>query len=142
MSDEIGLYAHSRPAIRATSRHELVDAVAALAVAEHITEVVVGLPLSLSGDDSGQTATVRGLVSALRERLDLPVLAWDERLSSVQAGRGSVEMGRGADGSPIRDAAGGVARGAKRRRSGEMDSAAARIILQAVLDSRRGTVPR
>ncbi len=116
VSDELGLFAHPRPAIHASDRAALVEAVAALVRDEQAAEVVVGMPLSLSGGDSAQTSTVRALVAALRQRLDVPVSAWDERLSSVQAARS--------------------ARGAARRRSGELDSAAASLILQAVLDSR------
>ena len=116
VSDELGLFAHPRPAIHSSDRAALVEAVAALVRDEQAAEVVVGLPLSLSGGDSAQTSTVRALVAALRQRLDVPISAWDERLSSVQAARS--------------------ARGIARRRSGELDSAAASLILQAVLDSR------
>ncbi|MGH2608925.1 MAG: Holliday junction resolvase RuvX [Tepidiformaceae bacterium] len=117
MSDELGLYAHPRPAIHTRGESQLIDELARLAAAEGIAEVVVGLPLSLSGEDSAQTATVRTLVDRLRERLNVPVTTWDERLTSVQAGR-SVREGR--------------------TRTGAADSAAAALILQAVLDSRRG----
>ena len=116
VSDELGLFAHPRPAIHASDRAALVEAVAVIVRDEQAGEVVVGLPLSLSGGDSAQTLAVRVLVAALRQRLDIPVSAWDERLSSVQAARST--------------------RGAARRRSGELDSAAASLILQAVLDSR------
>ncbi len=73
----------------------------------------------MSGEDSGQTLHVRSLVDHLRQRLTVPVSTWDERLSSVQAAR-TVRDGRG--------------------RTGASDSAAAAIILQAVLDSRRGGI--
>lgn len=116
LSDELGLYAHPRPAIRG-GRNAVLDAVAKLVSDEAVDELVVGLPLSLSGEESAQTAIVRELVARLRERLGIPVTEWDERLSSVQAGR--------------------TVRGAERRKSGELDSAAAALILQAVLDSRR-----
>jgi len=139
VSDELGLFAHARPAIHGTSREALVDAVAQLAVAEQVSEVVVGLPLSLSGDDSGQTAIVRGLVAALRERLGVPVSVWDERLSSVQA---RPSAGRDAGGA-VRSTTRSVPTASRTvggRRSGELDSAAARLVLQAVLESRRGAV--
>jgi len=139
LSDELGLFAHARPAIHATSREALVDAVAELAAAEQVSEVVVGLPLSLSGDDSGQTATVRGLVAALRERMGVPVSVWDERLSSVQAGPSAGRDAGGAVRSTTRSAP-TASRTVDRRRSGELDSAAARLVLQAVLESRRGQV--
>jgi putative Holliday junction resolvase len=121
ISDELGLYAHTRPAIFTRSSAEAVEAIARLAESEGVAEVVVGLPLSLSGADSAQTALVRKIVAELRRRLAIPVTEWDERLSSVEAAR--------------------IVTGAGRRRSGELDSAAAAVILQAVLDARRGRRP-
>ncbi len=121
VSDELGLYAHARPALIARTREELVNAVARLVESEAVDGVVVGLPLSLSGADSRQTASVRDLVVLLRGRLKVPVTEWDERFSSVQAAR--------------------AVRGASRRRLGELDSAAAAVVLQSVLDSRRRAVP-
>ena len=118
VSDELGLYAHPRPALVARTRDELVNAVVRLVESEAVDGVVVGLPLSLSGADSLQTAMVRELITRLRGRLAIPVTEWDERFSSVEAARS--------------------VKGASRRRSGELDSAAAAVVLQSVLDSRRG----
>lgn len=117
LSDELGMFAHPRPAIHSASTLLLVDEVARLAGADDVGEVVVGLPLSLSGRDSDQTVSVRELVRALRKRLTVPVSTWDERLSSVQAAR--------------------TVKGSAKRKSGVLDSESAAIVLQAVLDSRR-----
>ncbi|MEO6398831.1 MAG: Holliday junction resolvase RuvX [Tepidiformaceae bacterium] len=118
LSDELGMFAHPRPAIVSASLQQMVDEVVRLVGADDIGEVVVGLPLSLSGSDSSQTETVRALVRTLRESLDVAVSTWDERLSSVQAAH--------------------TVRGAAKRKSGDLDSQSAAIVLQAVLDSRRG----
>jgi putative Holliday junction resolvase len=117
ISDELGLYAHPRAAIIASNPRAVTDAVARLVEAEAVTEVVVGLPLTLAGGDSAQTRSARTFAAALRERLSVPVTQWDERLSSVEAARSGA--------------------GAGRARSGELDSAAAAVVLQAVLDARR-----
>ncbi len=122
ISDELGLYAHPRPAIRVRPGVDTIDLVAALVAQEDIGEVVVGRPLSLSGAESAQTVAARAFTQRLREKLAIPVTEWDERLSSVEAGRTVV--------------------GASRRRSGDLDSAAAGIVLQAVLDSRRARASR
>jgi len=116
VSDELGLYAHPRPAILVTPRVNVVEAIARLVEDEQVAEVVVGLPLSMSGLESAQTATAHAFANRLRERLGVPVTEWDERLSSVEAER----QLKGP-----------------RRRTGELDSAAASLVLQAVLDSRR-----
>lgn len=49
--------------------------------------VVVGLPLSLSGADSEQTAETRAFAARLAERLDVPVELYDERFTTLMASR-------------------------------------------------------
>jgi putative Holliday junction resolvase len=49
--------------------------------------VVVGLPLSLSGADSAQTAETRAFAARLGERLTVPVELFDERFTTLIAGR-------------------------------------------------------
>ena len=117
LSDELGLFAHPRPALTARSRAELIVGVERLVSVEGAAEVVVGVPIGLHGADTDQTREARDLAGALRERLHVRVTEWDERLSTVQASR--------------------TLHGKERRQSGDLDSAAAAIILQAVLDSRR-----
>ena len=117
VSDELGLYAHPRPAIRGGAR-ALLDAMPALVEREGVDEVVVGLPLTLAGGDSDQTRAVRALAGRLRERLDVPVRLRDERLTTVEAAR--------------------RVPAAVARRDGTLDSAAAAVLLQAELDARAG----
>ncbi|HEY5475428.1 MAG TPA: Holliday junction resolvase RuvX [Tepidiformaceae bacterium] len=117
VSDELGMFAFARPALPGGDTVKVADSIATIVAAEQIDEVVVGMPISLSGADTAQTTSVRAFVAELRRRLTVPVSVWDERLSSVQAGRS--------------------VKGADRRKSGELDSAAAAIVLQAVLESRR-----
>jgi putative holliday junction resolvase len=116
VSDELAFYAHPRTAILVRGA-AAIEAIALIVSEEGIDEVVVGRPLSLSGAESAQTRTARRFVDTLRDRLSVPVTQWDERLSSVQAAR--------------------TVRAGARRRSGDLDSAAAAVVLQAVLDSRR-----
>ena len=115
------LFAHVRPAIRGSGQAAL-EAVAELVAREDVVEIIVGLPLSLDGSESGQTAAARRFAAKLRIRLALTVTEWDERLSSVEAGR----------------SVGGPAR----RRSGQLDSAAAAVVLQVVLDACARAVTR
>jgi putative holliday junction resolvase len=49
--------------------------------------VVVGLPLSLSGGDSAQTAETRAFAGDLAERLSVPVRLYDERFTTALAQR-------------------------------------------------------
>ena len=49
--------------------------------------VVVGLPLSLSGADSAQTAETRAFAARLGDRLSVPVELHDERFTTLMASR-------------------------------------------------------
>lgn len=92
-------------------------------VAEHqAIEVVVGLPVSLSGGEGPAAAAARQFARSLADRVaPCPVRLVDERLSTVAAARGIRE--RGISARKSRDA---------------VDQAAAVVILQSALDAERG----
>jgi putative Holliday junction resolvase len=52
-----------------------------------VERVVVGLPLSLGGGDSAQTAETRAFAARLAERLTVPVELHDERFTTLLASR-------------------------------------------------------
>jgi putative Holliday junction resolvase len=91
-------------------------------VAEYnVIEVVVGLPVALSGKEGLAAASVRRYAAQLTEVLaPIPVLFSDERMSTVVAGRRLAE--RGVKG---------------RRQRAVVDQAAAVEILQSWLDAQR-----
>jgi len=97
-----------------------VKAIAAIVAENGVTEVVVGLPLALSGRSGEGAEHARAFADALRGFLGIPVELQDERLSTVEAERG------------LRTA--GVA---GRRRREVIDQSAATLILQSYLDRRR-----
>ncbi len=120
---ETGL-AFARPALLRHGAARDVEAVARLVRDESIETIVVGLPLNMDGSEGRQAAAAR----AYGERLAGigPALVYvDERLSSWQAGEELHVSGR----RPT-------------RRSGELDSAAARLFLQQYLDDRRQPAPK
>jgi putative Holliday junction resolvase len=83
-----------------------------------VERVVIGLPLHADGREGQQAAAARAFGERLRS-LGLDVEFEDERLSSWEAAERLAEAGRSAH-----------------RSSGELDSAAARLILQQWLDAR------
>jgi putative pre-16S rRNA nuclease len=83
-------------------------------------ELVVGLPLTLAGDEGPQASCVKVTVRRLLEPLGIPVAYHDERLSSTEANRAMAASG--AD---------------ERARRGSVDMVAAAILLQGYLDARR-----
>jgi len=94
-----------------------------------VVGLVVGLPVSLSGEEGEQAKRTREFARDLRQRLNLPVAFWDERLSSQEAERILASSGKTT--RPSRSAG-------RRPEKGATDLVAATIILQAYLDSRRG----
>jgi putative holliday junction resolvase len=89
--------------------------------AQEVSEIVVGLPLTLAGDDSEWTTTVRQFAETLAARSGLKVTLVDERFSSVMAERA------------VRNS--GLKKSAREEKE-RVDSAAAAIILQSYLNTR------
>jgi putative Holliday junction resolvase len=96
--------------------------IAELAAETDAVQLVVGLPLSLDGSEGKAAALALAEVEELREATGLPVVTWDERLTTVTADRDLMLMDMKAD--------------ARRR---VVDKVAAAIMLQAWLDHRRLT---
>lgn len=65
-----------------TGKRHVLQAFQEFCKDEHITLVVVGLPLTMEGTDSEQTKKVRRFVSDLKSVLDIPVVVHDERLTT------------------------------------------------------------
>lgn len=74
------------PVLRPDTRRGMQRIVALVAEFE-AARVVVGLPLSLSGVDSGQTRDTRAFVQRLSDRLNVPIETYDERFTTKLARR-------------------------------------------------------
>lgn len=85
LTDPEGRMAFARPALVRTTRDALFEALLALMAAEGVQAVVVGLPLTLDGEDSLSTRQVRNFAESLARRTSAPVHLMDERLSSAAA---------------------------------------------------------
>jgi putative Holliday junction resolvase len=72
------------------------ERIADLAASRQVERIVVGLPVSLSGDEGEQAALSREFAGRLRRAVDVPVETYDERLTTRMADRSAAE-GAGAD---------------------------------------------
>jgi putative holliday junction resolvase len=88
-----------------------------LCAAEKVGALVLGLPINMNGTEGPRAQATRAFVRNLTSLTDLPVVLWDERLSTIGAERAMLE----ADLS-------------RRKRAERIDAAAAAFILQGVLD--------
>jgi putative holliday junction resolvase len=52
-----------------------------------VCEIVLGNPLRMSGQEGTQSQKVAEFAEELRQRFELPVHLWDERLTSAEANR-------------------------------------------------------
>jgi len=94
LSDPGRLIAH--PLVTLTRREGQRPPIAALLdlIREHdVTGLVVGLPLSPDGEETGTTAEVRAFGEALARRAGLPLTYQDERLTTALALRAARAAG-------------------------------------------------
>ena len=121
LSDGLGLAAHPLEVLPRRGTAKDVAAVAALVAEHEVADVVVGLPLELSGKVGHRARRVQVLIDALREGLEgIEVHEWDERFSTVAVERVLID----ADLS-------------RKRRKEVVDKQAAAFILQGWLDAQR-----
>ncbi|WP_288586994.1 Holliday junction resolvase RuvX [uncultured Methylobacterium sp.] len=92
-------------------------ALAAIATKHAVGGLVIGLPLNMDGSEGPRVQSTRAFVRNLKPILPLPVLFWDERLSTAAVTRTLLE----ADAS-------------RARRGALVDKLAAAYILQGCLD--------
>lgn len=85
-----------------------------------IGEIVIGLPLLMSGKHGMLADEVKHFVEVLKQQFSCPIITWDERLTTVQAERSLRESSL-----------------TRKKRSQHVDSVAAVIILQSYLDMKR-----
>lgn len=85
LTDPLGYTAQPLLTLWRKSRGEDLRSLLRLIRKHEVVQIVVGNPLHMSGDVSPWAAKVQEFANELRVRSGLPVLLWDERLSSVAA---------------------------------------------------------
>ena len=60
---------------------------------EEVRKIILGLPLNLDGEDTKKTLEVREFSEILKSNVDIPVIFWDERYTSVEANEELKNMG-------------------------------------------------
>ncbi|MFN0151776.1 MAG: Holliday junction resolvase RuvX [bacterium] len=105
------------------SRSEGLSSLSEFVARNGIDEVVVGLPLTMSGERGERARITERFVEQLAKVITSPIRLWDERFTSDAARRSVVDAGPGA-------------RRAARRHRGRTDEIAATLLLQSWLDSR------
>jgi putative Holliday junction resolvase len=93
LSDPSGTLATPLTAVERPDTRKGIEAIARLVGREDVERVVVGLPLTLRGEEGEQAAAARRFAERLAAELSVPVELHDERLTTKLAER----TGGGAD---------------------------------------------
>jgi putative Holliday junction resolvase len=120
ITDELRITAQALKTIRRKSKEEDFEEIIRIIDQFKIGKIVVGLPKNMNGTLGKQAKMVLQWIKAISERVDLPIVTWDERFSTVEASRVLLE----ADLS-------------RRKRKKAIDKLAAVIILQGYIEKDR-----
>ncbi len=119
VSDPLGLTAQGLETLQRQNKRLDFEKLQQVIREYQVSEIVVGYPLRMSGEEGIQAEKMQLFAEELRQWFKLPVHLWDERLTSTQANR----LLRETDMSI-------------RRRGQVVDQMAAVLILQNWMDSR------
>lgn len=121
LSDPLRMTARGLPTAERRNRREDMNYLKSLARRHDVTAIVIGDPINMDGTVGPASAAAREFASKLEKHLELEVRLWDERLTSVEAGRVLRQAGL---------------RPQERARS--VDQVAAVLLLENFLEAQRG----
>lgn len=124
MSDALRYSATPLETIRRTKFTADAQQLEALARANAVVGIVLGLPLNMDGTEGPRAQSTRAFARNLAQKLPLPIAFWDERLSTSAVTRMLIEADTRRD-----------------RRAEVVDKLAASYILQGALDRLRTGKP-
>ena len=119
ISDLMQIIAKPFKTLNNISNNNIFDQLKIIIEEKSIDKIVVGLPTTLSNNESTQTKIVNQFINELEIAVNIPVISYDERLTSIEAKRSLVAQG--------------VKTG---HNKGEVDMTAAAIFLQNYLDEK------
>ena len=118
ISDPLGVTAQGLPNLERTTKRADLSTLERLAREREVGRFLMGNPVNMAGTEGRQSAWVREFAAELERRTGLPVTLWDERLTSVEAGRVLRSSGISIQ-----------------KRAAAVDRLSAVILLQSYLDS-------
>lgn len=119
LSDELGITAQGLHTLERTTIREDLAALAQLIAERNVCMILMGNPMHMSGRESRQSAYTREFGERLSAETRTKVEYWDERLTSVEAGRVLKQSGISIQ-----------------KRAQAVDRLAAVLLLESYLDSR------
>ena len=120
LSDPDGILASALSNIPSENQDALAGEIVRLAETNQAGEIVLGNPLKMSGEASPQSEKVELIAAAIRKNTKIPVILWDERLTTKMATSFLIE-----------------GRERRKDRKQKVDKVAAVLILQSYLDFKK-----
>jgi putative Holliday junction resolvase len=121
ISDAMQLIAQGKPTLKRTTTEADIERLRNLVTENDVHRIIIGEPLHMDGRPSPQSLKTAKFARKLQKATQIPVVLWDERLSSFAAEEHLAEMGLNW-----------------RKRREQVDKMAAMIILQGYLDRQKG----
>ena len=87
VSDPLGITAQGLETLQRKNKRHDFDYLQRVIREYKVKEIVVGLPLRMSGAEGTQSEKMRAFADELQKKFHLPVHLWDERLTSAEANR-------------------------------------------------------
>lgn len=87
VSDPLGITAQGLETLQRKNKRQDFERLGQIVRQYEVKEIVVGLPLRMSGAEGTQAEKMQDFAQELRKRFKLPVHLWDERLTSAEANR-------------------------------------------------------
>ena len=115
--DELGITAQGLATVTRKNRKHDMEAIGGFIKEYNVEKIVIGFPLRLDGTEGIQCEKVSGFARILESRFPIPVIKWDESLSTKEAENVLIEANM-----------------SRKKRKKVVDKLAAVIILQEYLD--------
>jgi len=87
VSDPLGITAQGLETLQRRNKRHDYEHLKRVIKEYQVKEIVVGLPLRMSGAEGTQSEKMRAFADELHKKFGLPVHLWDERLTSAEANR-------------------------------------------------------
>jgi len=117
LSDPLGITAQGLPTIDTKKTKEIFSYLQGIIKEKKVARVVVGMPRNMNGSIGPKGEEVKKFIGKLTQKTGVKVIAWDERLTSVQSKKSMREAGT------------------KQKKKEVVDRISATLILQSYLDS-------
>jgi putative Holliday junction resolvase len=117
ISDPLGITAQGLPTIDTRKIKNVFSHIQGIIEGKEVNKIVVGMPRNMDGSIGFKGEAVRKFIQELQRQIDVEVITWDERLTTVQSQKSMQQMG------------------AKQREKEKVDQISAILILQSYLDN-------